>query len=124
MESLIEHVLIVDDEELIAMSLRYQIEDLGISVCSTATSAADAIEQAQIYRPKVVLMDVRLRGERDGVDASLVIHSVTGSRVIFITGSTESSTVSRINRDHPWTILFKPISHRQLQSAVTSAMAD
>ena len=124
MEKLIEHVLIVDDEELIAMSLRFQIEDLGINVCSTCTSAAEAIEQVQIHRPKVVLMDVRLKGERDGVEASLVIHNLTGSRVIFITGSTESSTVNRINLDHPWTILFKPISYRQLQIAVTSAMAD
>jgi DNA-binding NarL/FixJ family response regulator len=124
MKDLIDHILIVEDEELIAMAFKFQIEDIGYVVCGTAATAEDAIAMAITNCPKVILMDMRLRGEKDGVDAALAIHEKVGSRVIFVTGSKEPSTVARIHLDHPWAILFKPISYRQLEIAVRKAMTD
>jgi DNA-binding NarL/FixJ family response regulator len=118
------HILLVDDEEMIAMSLSYQLEDLGFIICGTAGTAEEAIIMADTHRPKVILMDVRLKGEKDGIDAALTIHEHIGSRVIFLTGSTEPSTVERINLDHPYAILFKPVSYRQLKTTVETAMTD
>jgi len=115
-------VLVVDDEFLIAMGFRTQVEEMGLTVCGTAATADDAIAQAQKHRPAVVLMDMRLWGDKDGVDAARVIHDTVGSKVIFITGSREPATIERINRDHPFALLFKPISNRQLRSAITDAM--
>src|ERR1700712_3854884 len=109
MTALNNHVLVVDDEQMIVLGLCAQLEEMGLVVCGTAATADEAIAMATEYRPKVVLMDMRLRGERDGVDASLAIHEQVGSRVIFITGSREPTTLQRINGDHPWSILFKPI---------------
>ena len=124
MTELENHILIVDDEEMIALSLKYQVEDFGYVVCDTAATAHAAIDLANLHSPKVILMDVRLRGEMDGVDAAMAIHKVVGSRVIFLTGSKEPATVERINLDHPWAVLFKPVSYRQLQAAVDKAMND
>lgn len=124
MSTLSEHILIVDDEEMIAMAFKYQIEDLGYAVCGTAASADEAITLARLHNPKVVLMDMRLRGEKDGVDAALDIHKLVGSRVIFVTGSKEPATVTRIHLDHPHAILFKPVSHRKLESTIQEAMRD
>jgi AmiR/NasT family two-component response regulator len=67
-------------------------------------------------------MDMRLWGKRDGVDAAIAIHNTVGSKVIFITGSREPATIERINQDHPFALLFKPVSSRQLRSAITDAM--
>lgn len=114
-------VLIVDDEFLIAMGLSMQVEDMGREVCGTAANADEAIELAQKYRPSIVLMDVRLQGEKDGVDAALAIHATVGSRVIFITGSREPATMARIQLDHPAAVLFKPVSDRQLRLAIETA---
>lgn len=115
-------VLVVDDEYLIAESLRMQIEDLGFTVCGTAATAKAAVALAVQHRPEVVLMDVRLAGEEDGVDAALAIHHEVGSKVIFLTGSREPATIERIEQDHPSSVLFKPIFGRQLQQAVENAL--
>jgi len=67
---------------------------------------------------------MRLRGEKDGVDAALAIHENVGSKVIFITGSREQSTIDRIYQDHPAGVLFKPVSDRQLRLAIGTALAE
>ncbi len=115
-------VLIVDDEFLIAMGLSHQVQDMGLSVCGTAATAEDAISMAQTHRPAVVLMDVRLKGQGDGVDAAIAIHQAVGSKVVFITGSKEDTTIRRIEQDHPFAVLFKPVAGRQLHRTVEDAL--
>ncbi len=122
MNSLQPCVLVVDDEFLIAQGLRMQVEDMGLKVCGTAATAATAIALAEAHRPSVVLMDVRLRGEGDGVDAAIAIHETVGSKVIFITGSREPATMGRIELDHPSAVLFKPLFGRQLQTAIEAVL--
>jgi CheY-like chemotaxis protein len=114
-------VLVVDDESIIASLWCAIVEGMGLQVCGTATTAWQAVALAQSYRPSVILMDVRLRGERDGVDAALEIYDTVGSKVIFITGSGEPSMQARINMDHPAATLFKPITDSQLQNAINDA---
>jgi len=115
-------VLIVEDEYLISLGLTAQIEDMGLKVCATADSADAAVIQAETHRPAIILMDVRLRGDRDGVDAAQAIFHTVGSKIIFITGSREQRTIDRIDQDHPFAVLFKPISDKQLHAAVNDAM--
>ncbi len=100
-ETLQDQVLIVDDEFLIVMGLQDLIEDLGWEVCATAANADDAIAAARKYRPAIVLMDVRLQGDKDGIDAARAIQESVGSKVIFITGSREPATLARIEQGHP-----------------------
>jgi len=111
-------VLVVDDEVLIAMSLSQVLEDMGLSVCGTAATAKRAIELVDTHRPILVLMDVRLKGTEDGVDAALEIHRRHGTPVIFITGSREQETIDRIYQDHPAGVLIKPILPAQLRAEV------
>jgi len=123
MKRLDETVLVVDDEFLIAQGLSMQVEDMGLPVCGTAATADDAVSLAQRHRPAVVLMDMRLLGDKDGVDAALAIYETVGSKVIFVTGSREPATIARINLDHPAGVLFKPVSDQQLQTAIRAALA-
>ena len=121
-QELQKSVLVVDDEVLIADLWCSQIDSMGFEVCGVAATAEAAIALAQEYRPALVLMDMRLRGEKDGVDAALAIHESVGSKVIFITGSKEPETMARIELDHATAVLLKPISDRQLQNAVRGAL--
>jgi DNA-binding NarL/FixJ family response regulator len=114
-------VLVVEDEFLIALGICQQVEEIGLPVCGTATTADEAVSEALIHRPMIVLMDVRLQGDSDGVDAALAIHEHVGSKVIFVTGSREPATLERISRDHPSAVLFKPVSGRQLRTAIEAA---
>lgn len=115
-------VLIVEDEFLIAEGLRLQLEDMGLTVCAVAATAEDAIAEARAHRPYLVLMDMRLRGLKDGVDAALAINEAVGSKMIFVTGSREPATMERIQMDHPSAVLFKPVSDRQLQATITGVL--
>ena len=115
-------VLIVEDEFLIAEGLRVQLETFGLDVCDVATTAETAVVLAERHRPDLVIMDVRLNGEKDGVDAAVEIHKSVRVPVIFLTGSREDMTIARINRDHPAGVLFKPVSPVQLKRTIESVL--
>jgi len=116
-------VLVVDDEALIADLWCIHMEMIGVEVCGVAATAEAAVALAQEHRPAVVLMDVRLRGASDGVDAARLLGEHVASKVIFITGSRDPDTIARIQSAEPAAILFKPVSDRQLHTAVREALA-
>jgi response regulator of citrate/malate metabolism len=123
MFDLVNCVLIVEDEFLIADIFEAQIEDMGLKVCGIAGTADQAIALAREHRPTLVLMDVRLKGDKDGVDAAIAIHDTVGSKIIFITGSREQANIERMQLDHSIAVLFKPIYGRALETAVESALS-
>jgi len=123
MSALQNCVLIVDDEFLIAQGFVIQVEEMGLPVCGTAATADEAVAMARAHRPALILMDMRLLGGKDGVDAAIAIHEEVGSKVIFVTGSRENTTMERIARDHPAGVLFKPVSDWQLRNAIQTALA-
>ncbi len=118
-----DSILVVDDDFLIAEGLCIQVEEMGLQVCGTAASADEAVALSQKFRPSVVLMDMRLQGTKDGVDAALAIHDTVGSKVVFITGSREAETLRRIALDHASAVLFKPVADNQLRNAIKVALS-
>ena len=98
------------------------LRNMGLRVCGTAATAAKAVELAQTHRPSLVLMDVRLKGQEDGVDAAVEIRQTLDTPIIFITGSQEPETVMRIRQVHPAGILFKPIFPNRLQDEVEKVL--
>jgi two-component system, response regulator PdtaR len=122
MNNLEKCVLVVEDEFIIADLFASQIEHMGLAVCGIADTGEKAIALAIEHRPALVLMDVRLKGVMDGVDASIAIHNAVGSKVIFITGSHEPATRERIELDHASAVLIKPLFGRKLETAVELAL--
>ncbi len=122
MTALNRSVLVVDDHAIIAELWCLHMEMMGLEVCGTAATADEALSLAEQHRPAIVLMDVRLRGEKDGVDAALAIHASVGSKVIFITGSQEPETLARIALDHPAAVLIKPVADHLLKATVAQAL--
>lgn len=114
-------VLIVEDQFLASEYLRIWTEAYGFEVCGVATSADSAVRLAIETKPTHVLMDVRLEGDKDGVDAAMMIHPAIDTRIIYCTGSSEPSTMDRINEDHPFEVLLKPIDAKLLGEALLRA---
>lgn len=123
MNELSDCILIVEDEFLIADLFVCEVEAMGRKVCGIADTAQKAIAMAREHRPALVLMDVRLKGIEDGVDASIAIHHAVGSKVIFITGSREPANVKRIELGHAAAVLFKPLRGFELQDTIEAVMA-
>lgn len=119
-----ELILIVDDEAVIADEIAMQLEELGLDVCGTAATAEEALRLATLHQASIVIMDMRLQGELDGVHAALAINETVGSKIIFLTGDREPMTIERIQIACPSSVLFKPVSTSQLSGAINAARSD
>lgn len=115
-------VLIVEDEQVIAINLRECLESMGYAVPAIATSAQQAIEIAAARQPNLVLMDIRLQGERDGIDAAEQIWNTLQIPVIYVTGHSDQSTIERAKMTAPFGYLLKPIRERELYVAIEATM--
>jgi CheY-like chemotaxis protein len=116
-------VLVVDDEFLVADLHSTMLREIGLDVCGTAATAMEALALAKAHAPELVLMDVRLKGKFDGIEAAETIRGETGALVIFVTGSNEPATLARIERNRLATVLQKPVRLDELKDAVLRAIA-
>lgn len=114
--------LIVEDEVLIAEELRERLSRLGFSVIGAVDSADEGIAIATRECPDLVLMDIRLRGEKDGVQAAQEIREQVDVSIVYVSAHSDRLTVERAKRtDHDGFIL-KPFHRRELQSVIEVAM--
>ena len=111
-------VLIVEGEFFIALDNSDQVEALGHTVVGTAVSAEQAVSIAERERPDVVLMDIRLAGSRDGIDAADEIRSRFGIESIFVTANTDSRTRERAQALSPIGFLEKPLTQQRLKESL------
>jgi CheY-like chemotaxis protein len=109
-------VLIVEDEFFIALDAETQVTDLGHRVVGIAVSADQAIELAGREAPDVVLMDIRLSGARDGIEAASEIRARYGVESIFVTANTDPATLARARSINPIGILEKPLTAWRLRA--------
>jgi two-component system, response regulator PdtaR len=111
-------VLIVEDEFFIALDAQTQIESLGCTVVGIAVSADEAITIVEREAPDIVLMDIRLQGVTDGIDAAREIRTRFSSRIIFVTANTDPSTRARAHAVQPTAFLEKPLTPLRLKQAL------
>lgn len=116
-----KRILVVENQFLISEYLRVWIDVFGHSVVGVAADAIQAVQLAVELKPDIVLMDLRLDGARDGVDAAREIFDLISTKIIYVTGSSEPAIVSRINEDHPFRVIGKPIDLNELRSALDAA---
>lgn len=114
--------LIVEDEALVADELSERLSRLGFSVIGAVDSADQGIAIATRERPDLILMDIRLRGNKDGVQAADEIRRRLDTSIVYVSALSDASTVERAKRtDHDGFIL-KPFHRNDLQSTIEIAM--
>lgn len=116
-------VLIVEDEYVIAANLSENLMSSGYNVVGIASSATEAIEAAAQLRPDVVLMDIRLQGEMDGIQAAEIIWNGFQIPVIYISGHSDRSTLDRAKMTFPFGYLLKPVKGNELYVAIETALS-
>lgn len=115
-------ILIVEDEFIVAMELESTLLDEGFVVVGLANSAEQAVRHAATLQPDLIVMDIRLIGERDGVDAAAEIWTTMQIRSIFATAHSDARTRVRAERANPLGWLTKPYDRHALIEAVQSAL--
>ena len=117
-----EKILVVEDESLVARDLEQTLQRLGYEVVGIARSGAEAVGKAGETRPDLVLMDISLQGDSDGVQAAEVIGRRFGTPVVFLTAHTDKGTVIRAQTAKPAGYLAKPFSPDKLNEAIANAL--
>jgi two-component system, cell cycle sensor histidine kinase and response regulator CckA len=115
-------VMIVEDEYIVAKGIQMSLESLNYRVPAIVTSGEKAIEKAEAESLDLVLMDIVLRGEIDGIDAAKHIRDRFHIPVIYLTAYSEQKIVQRAKETEPYGYLLKPVDQKELQTTIEMAL--
>ncbi len=115
-------ILVVEDEGIIAKDIQKSLQNLGYHVSAIASSGKEAIKKAEEDRPDLVLMDIVLKNEMDGIETAGQLRSLFNIPVIYLTAYTDKKTLERAKVTEPLGYIVKPFEERELHTAVEMAL--
>ncbi|MBU3916049.1 response regulator [bacterium] len=115
-------IMIVEDEFIIQHALKNTLESLKYEVITTVSDGEEAIKKAEEQTPDIVLMDIRLDGKMDGIEAAGIISSRFNIPVVFLTAHAEEHYLEKAKLTHPYGYLIKPVQERDLKIAIEMAL--
>ena len=115
-------VLMVEDDGVIAVILQYMLVDLGYGVVGPVATGEAAIAAVAAERPDLVLMDIQLAGQMNGITAAERIRSAADVPIVFLTGFSQDSLLERVEAAAPYGYVIKPVSRQELASTIDAAL--
>ena len=115
-------ILIVEDERLISLDLSRRLPKLGYEVCAIVPTGEEAVAKAAELLPDLVLMDICLRGEMDGIQAAEIIKRDNDRPVVFLSANSDELTLNRAKLSRPSSYILKPFKERELQIGIDMAL--
>lgn len=116
-------VLVVEDEALVAEEIRDRLERLKVDVVAVADTGEQALRVMEMTRPDLVLMDIRLKGALDGIQAAALIREHFDVPVVYLTAHSDPSTLERAMQGGPFGYVLKPFQEKDLRIAIASAVS-
>ena len=116
-------LMLVEDERVVAMNLSQRLGMLGYDVHAVASSGAEALERASQAWPDVVLMDIRIDGNIDGIETAEQLNSIRPVPVVYLTAHSDEATLARARGSRPFGYLLKPFSEREMHATIQMALA-
>lgn len=117
-----EKILIVEDERILALGLKKKLQKLGFNVTNTVSSGEDAVKSVKENKPDLILMDIVLQGEIDGIDAAKMIINMHNIPIIYLTAYADDETIERAVKTYPYGYLMKPYKERELKANIEMAL--
>ena len=115
-------VLIVEDENIIAIDIKASLQKLGCKVTGIVSKGEKAIQQVEHEKPDIILMDISLAGELDGIQATEIISRKYNIPVIYLTALTDDETLKRARVTEPFGYILKPFDERGLRTTIDMAL--
>lgn len=119
----VRKIQLVEDEVLIAMDLKARLQSLGYSVTSIASTAEDALRHAMSDTPDLILMDIHLKGTRDGIQAADEIRKILDIPIVYLTAHADSATIARARLAGPFGYITKPFETTNLRVQIEIAIS-
>ncbi|MEG5001020.1 hybrid sensor histidine kinase/response regulator [Microcoleus sp. B4-D4] len=117
------NILIVEDELLIAKNLSVKLEKLGYTIAGIVSSGADAIQRAGEIKPDLILMDIVIKGEIDGIETATRINQKLDIPIIYTTAYADDETLQRAENSGSYGYLLKPFKERELHATIKIALS-
>ncbi|MBB6680600.1 response regulator [Aequorivita sp. 609] len=111
-------ILIVEDEMVIAANISLQLTELGYEVTGILPRGEEALSQIRIDKPDIVLLDIRLKGELDGIQTAQEIQKYFRIPIIYLTANSDEAHFNRAKETHPYGFISKPFKKLDLQRAI------
>ncbi len=115
-------ILVVEDEGIVAQEIKSRLEKAGYRVCAVAHDGQTAVARAGEMRPALALMDIRLKGDMDGIEAAGLIRDRFNIPVVYLTAYTDSATLERAKVMDPFGYVVKPFETRSLIASIEIAL--
>ena len=116
-------IMVVEDERIVALNLKRKLMHLGYEVPAFAISGDQALEKVKEARPDIILMDINIDGDIDGIDTAARIPQELHVPVIYLTAYAGDETLERARATKPYGYLLKPFSERELHATIQMALA-
>lgn len=117
-----DKILVVEDESLVAMDVEEHLIEMGYEVVGKVASGEEAIAKAREFRPDLILMDIVMPGEKDGIDAARAIISEMDIPVVFLTAYPDEEFIERAKRIEPFGYIVKPYEKSELRAIIEIAL--
>lgn len=115
-------VLLVEDETIVARDIENMLLGLGYNVPDVLSLGKESVEKVKVLKPDIVLMDIRLKGEIDGIEAADQIYKEFNTPVVYITAHADQKTMERAKITEPFGYILKPFDERELQTTIEIAL--
>jgi signal transduction histidine kinase len=116
-------ILIVEDETIVALDMRCRLEGFGYVICGLAATGTAAITMASDHQPDLILMDIKLKGDMDGIEAGSQIRALQDVPIIFVTAFTDDDTLERVKTSSSYGYIVKPYHERELKISIELALS-
>ena len=117
-----ESILLVEDDDIIARVEDWRLKNLGYAVCGRATTGAEAMELVVNKKPDLVLMDINIKGNIDGIETAKMIKKGFNIPVIYVTSQSDVATLKRAKETKPDGFIIKPFDDNDLRVAIELAL--
>jgi signal transduction histidine kinase len=115
-------IMVVEDEGIVAWHLAQRLQEMGHTVPAVVSSGAEAVEKAAVIHPDLILMDIHLQGEMDGIEAAAQIRAQGDVPVVYLTAYADEPTLERAKVTEPFGYVLKPFEERELQATIEMAL--
>lgn len=115
-------ILVVEDESIVSKDIQLSLKKLGYKVIGSATTGAKAIEMALQLKPDIILMDIMLKGDINGIRATKRIQTKANIPVIYLTAYADENTLERAKVTQPYGYIIKPFKEIDLQTSIEMAL--
>jgi PAS domain S-box len=115
-------ILIVEDEAITALDIQKLLESMDFEVVSIVSSGMEALRKARDLKPDLILMDILIKGNMDGIETAEEIMNLFNIPVIYLTAYSDEKTFERIKLTQPYGFITKPISYSELRASIENAL--